>query len=200
MEGKRANEIQMEIVTGHTKTIMYSNRKTSPFIDTLTFVRLRWKIVYPIVTTIDRSEMIFYKERRKSINQIFKGRRSKRSPFPIFLKFNGIKNDRLSGIGLGTGSERAAKKKNVASGRRKNVGPDTQQQSRYGAQSGLSLCGFSGRLRRRRLVLLLLLLLPHEPALLQQPVDHDPIGGHHVAPRSARTVFVQHRLANAQRL
>lgn len=145
---------------------MCNNRKTSHvyrYVNFCTFT-LKNRLSY-CLTTINRSETICCKERRKSINRIFKGRR--RSLFSIFLKLNGIKkNDRSSGIGLGVGSERAAKKKNFASGRRKNVGPDTRQ-SRYGAQPGFSLCGFAGRLRRRRLVLLLLLLLPHEPALLQ---------------------------------
>lgn len=51
----RANEIQRTIVTGHAKTIIYNNRKMSPFMDTLIFVRLRWGIVYLIVFNADRS-------------------------------------------------------------------------------------------------------------------------------------------------
>lgn len=67
---------------------------------------------------------------------------------------------------------------------------------RYGTQPGLDLVGFPRALGRG---LLVLGLLSHEPALLQQPVDDDPVGGHHVAPGPLRPVFVEHRLGYAQR-
>lgn len=69
----------------------------------------------------------------------------------------------------------------------------------YGAQPGLDLGRFPGRGRlglwRRRV-----LVLSHEPALLQQPVDHYPVRSHHVAPGPPRTLFVEHRPGYAQRL
>lgn len=72
----------------------------------------------------------------------------------------------------------------------------------YGAQPRLGLDRFPvGRRhrRRRRRRRHGLVLLSHEPALLQQPVHHYPVRGHHVAPRPPKTVFVEHSLGYAQR-
>jgi len=49
-----------------------------------------------------------------------------------------------------------------------------------------------------RVLVLHVVLLSHEPALLQKSVDHYPVRGHHVAPRSPGTVFVEHGFSNAQ--
>lgn len=51
---------------------------------------------------------------------------------------------------------------------------------------------------RGRVLVLHVVLLPHEPALLQQPVDHYPVRGHHVAPRPPGTVFVEHDVGYAE--
>jgi len=50
----------------------------------------------------------------------------------------------------------------------------------------------------RRVLVLHVVLLSHEPALLQQPVDHYPVSGHHVAPRPPGTVFVKYDVGYAK--
>jgi len=51
---------------------------------------------------------------------------------------------------------------------------------------------------RGRVLVRHVVLLPHEPALLQQPVDHYPVSGHHVAPRPPGTMFVEHGIGYAE--